>query len=224
MQAAGIFVNYASSLLATPLFSEVNQPRRARMAQAGINFVKYYPDQFFAYLKAQDYPVYHKSNFFFRDFQYGLWKFLTENRTKISYADVEKMAHDVVDEFEKQGLLRKINRQSFELNLPPFQTNFPTQGFGPAPTAPPAAKGKAAAKPAAAPAAAAAGAAAPGAAATAASPAAASSGGADVIARGTNLTQVAAAVAALGPDGKQQRIQDVQRRIAEAKARRLAGG
>jgi hypothetical protein len=191
------------------------------MAQAGINFVKYYPDQFFAYLKAQDYPVYHKSNFFFRDFQYGLWKFLTENRTKISYADVEKMAHEVVDEFEKQGLLRKINRQSFELNLPPFKTSFPTQGFGPAPTAPPAAKGKAAAKPAAAPAAAAA----PGGAAPAARPAAAaSSGGSDVIARGTNMAEVAAAVAALGPDGKQQRIQDVQRRIAEAKARRLAGG
>ena len=191
------------------------------MAQAGINFVKYYPDQFFAYLKAQDYPVYHKSNFFFRDFQYGLWKFLTENRTKVSYADVEQMAREVVDEFEKQGLLRKINRQSFELNLPPFQTNWPTQGFGPAPTAPPSAKGKAAAKPAAA-APAAAGGAAPGAAA--ARPAAASSGGADVIATGTNLAQVAAAVAALGPDGKQQRIQDVQRRIAEAKARRLAGG
>jgi hypothetical protein len=192
------------------------------MAQAGINFVKYYPDQFFAYLKAQDYPVYHKSNFFFRDFQYGLWKFLTENRTKISYADVEQMAHEVVDEFEKQGLLRKINRQSFELNLPPFKTNFPTQGFGPAPTAPPSAKAKAAPKPAGAPAAATA--AAPGATASAgARPAAASSGGADVIARGTNLAEVAAAVAALGPDGKQQRIQDVQRRMAEAKARRLAG-
>jgi hypothetical protein len=188
------------------------------MAQAGLNFVKYYPDQFLAYLQAQDYPVYHKSNFFFRDFQYGLWKFLTEHRTKVSYAEMENLAHEVIDEFEKQGLVRKINRQSFELNLPPFQTTFPTQGFGPAPTAPPAPKGKAAPKPAAA---------ATGGAAAAKPAAGAAPSGAvnsDVIARGTNMSEVMAAVGALSPEEKQKRIADVQRRIAEAKARRETGG
>jgi hypothetical protein len=200
------------------------------MSQAGINFVKYYPDRFLAYLKANDYPVYHKSNIFFRDFQYGLWKFLKENQTKVSYEQMERIAREIAEAYEEQGIFRKINRQSYEVNLPAFATVFPTAGFGPAPTAPPP---KAPPKPAPAPTAplpkpaAAAPAPKPAAAeapdAPAPKPAAAAPASAPGAASMGNAASVAAA-AAMSDQEKAAKIEEMKRKMEEAKARRLAGG
>jgi hypothetical protein len=192
------------------------------MSQAGINFVKYYPDRFLAYLKANDYPVYHKSNIFFRDFQYGLWKFLKENQTKVSYEKMEGIAREIAEAYEEQGIFRKINRQSYEVNLPAFATVFPTAGFGPAPTAPPP---KAPPKPAAAPKPAPAPkpAAAEAPAAPAPKPAAAAPASAPGAASTSNAASVAAA-AAMSDEEKAAKIEEMKRKMEEAKARRLAGG
>lgn len=133
------------------------------MNQAGVNFVKFNPEQFFAFLRENNYPVYYRSPIFFRDFQYGLWRFLQESQTKVAYADIERIARDVIDDFEKRGLVRKISRQNYELQMEEFTTVFPTMSYTAEPTAP--AKPIPAAKPAAAPAAAAPAAPAPAAAA-----------------------------------------------------------
>lgn len=111
------------------------------MEQSGINVVKSDPRRFLDFLKSNKYAVYHRSNIFFRDFQYGLWRFLKENQTKVSYADMERLAGDVVADWEGKGMLKRINRQSFELNMPEYSLGgVPTAEDGMTETAP--SKGK----------------------------------------------------------------------------------
>jgi hypothetical protein len=118
------------------------------MNQAGVNFIKLHPEQFFAFLKENNYPVYHRSPIFFRDFQYGLWRFLQESQTKVPYASIERIAREVIEDFESRGLVRKISRQNYELRMPEFTTVFPTGGSSTT-TAPPQAKPAPASGPAA---------------------------------------------------------------------------
>jgi hypothetical protein len=175
------------------------------MSQAGINFARYYPDQFLAYLRAINIPVYHKSNIFFRDFQFGLWKFMHESQTKVSYADMEKVARELAESYAEQGIFRKINRQAFELNMPSFAAAGPATAAAAAPP-----KGKPAP-----------------AVAAAAAPAAGATAGGGSSAAGTTLADsvaAASAAAAMSTEDKAAKIAEVQRKMAEAKARRLAGG
>jgi hypothetical protein len=160
------------------------------MNQAGVNFVKFHPDQFFAFLKENNYPVYHRSPIFFRDFQYGLWRFLQESQTKVPYADIERVARDVIEDFESRGLVRKISRQNYELRMPEFTTVFPTAAEGKVAPAPPKAKPAPASTPAATQ---------PPAAAPAAAPKAAPPG-------------------AGGDDEKARKIAELQAKMAAAKA------
>src|SRR5688500_4372728 len=141
------------------LSSTITNPvESSPMNKAGVNFIKFHPEQFFAFLKDNNYPVYHRSPIFFRDFQYGLWRFLQESQTKVAYADVERMAREVIEDFEARGLVRKISRQNYELQMPDFTTVWPTAEEGkvatarpqgkPAPASGPAATQTAAASPA----------------------------------------------------------------------------
>ncbi len=66
------------------------------MSQSGVNYVKFYPERFFEYMRENRYPVYHKSPIFFRDFQYGLWRFLQQDGVKIAYADMEKASAEII--------------------------------------------------------------------------------------------------------------------------------
>lgn len=92
------------------------------MEHTEIKAIKSNPTSFLEFLRANRYPVYHKSNLFFRDFQYGLWRYLKENQSKVPYADMEKVANEVITDWEWRGLLKRVNRQSFELNMPEFAT------------------------------------------------------------------------------------------------------
>jgi hypothetical protein len=163
------------------------------MNQAGVNFVKFHPEQFFAYLKENNYPVYHRSPIFFRDFQYGLWRFLQESQTKVPYSDLERIARDVIEDFEARGLVRKISRQNYELRMPEFTTIWPTAEEGKVATAPPQGKPAPASGPAATQ-------------APAASPAGAPSSG-----------------IALSGGTKEEKIAEIKARMAEARQRREAG-
>jgi|GEM_PF-778673 len=100
------------------------------MEHSDVGSVKSDPKLFLDFLKEHRYAVYHKSNIFFRDFQFGLWRFLKENQTRVSYAEMERVAREVLDAWEHQGTIRKINRQSFELTMPEYLTVWPTAGFG----------------------------------------------------------------------------------------------
>ena len=96
------------------------------------------------------YPLYHLSNVFFRDVQYGIQTMLDGKSMSVGYADAEKIARAFIAQLEKKKTLNPIDQQSWVLSYPEFRK----------PAVAPAAPAKPAAKPAA-PAAAAPGAAKP---------------------------------------------------------------
>lgn len=73
-----------------------------------------------AFLKSQ-YPLYHLSNLFFRDVQYGIQKLFERRGEKLSYPNAEKIAREFVGKLEKEKLLSKIDQQSWVLNYPEYK-------------------------------------------------------------------------------------------------------
>ena len=80
------------------------------------------------FLKAK-FPVFHNSNIFFRDIQYGIRSFFEKKDIKISYQDSEKLAHKMIEIFEEKSILVKINNQSWRVNYPEFVTAEPGDPF-----------------------------------------------------------------------------------------------
>lgn len=74
---------------------------------------------FLKYLKSR-FTLIHLSNFFFRDFHYGVMSYLEEHRMKLKYYDAEKVAREVGLAFEKSGIFKRIDHQSWLLNYPEF--------------------------------------------------------------------------------------------------------
>lgn len=75
--------------------------------------------EFLNYLKSR-FRLIHMSNIFFRDFHYGVMSYLEEHGMKVKYFDAEKIARDVALSFEKDGIFKKIDHQSWLLNYPDF--------------------------------------------------------------------------------------------------------
>jgi hypothetical protein len=98
-----------------------------------------------AFLKTR-FPLYHQSNVFFRDIQYGIQLFLERKGIKSSYPGSEMIAHEFVSRLVKEGVFIPVDRQTWALNYPEFRTP-PSK---PAPAARPAAPAPAAARPPAA--------------------------------------------------------------------------
>jgi len=80
------------------------------------------------YLRAK-FPVFHNSNFFFRDFQYGIRSFLEKKEIKASYQMAEKLANEMAEYFEAQNVFVKINHQGWKINYPEFATTQPGDPF-----------------------------------------------------------------------------------------------
>jgi hypothetical protein len=77
-----------------------------------------------SYLKAK-FPVFHKSNFFFRDLQYGIRSFFETKDINISYTEAEELAIAVADHFEKKEIFIKINEKAWTVNHSDFVTTEP---------------------------------------------------------------------------------------------------
>ena len=87
------------------------------------------------FLKSR-YPMYHLSNIFFRDIQYGIQQFLERKEMGVGYRDAERIARAFVDQLMKKKVLTAIDRQSWVLNYPDFRKP-PVKPVAPAkPTAP----------------------------------------------------------------------------------------
>lgn len=80
--------------------------------------------QFLNFLKAK-YPLFHKSNFFYRDFQYGIRKYLELKGIDISYADADKLAKELSAFFEQQNIFIRVSTQGWTINYPEFVTTVP---------------------------------------------------------------------------------------------------
>jgi hypothetical protein len=93
-----------------------------------------------AFLKTR-YPLYHLSNVFFRDIQYGIRTLLERKGAKVGYTSAERLAREFVERLEKQKILIPIDRQSWVLYYEDFKTAPPKRQAvavtaRPAPSAP----------------------------------------------------------------------------------------
>jgi hypothetical protein len=75
--------------------------------------------EFLKFLKMK-FTLIHLSNLFFRDFHYGVMSFLRQKGIKLKYHDAEKVAVEAGAAFERKGIFKKIDHQSWLLNYPEF--------------------------------------------------------------------------------------------------------
>jgi hypothetical protein len=75
--------------------------------------------EFLKYLKSK-FTLIHMSNFFFRDFHFGIMAYLKEHGMKPSYAGAESIAVEVGEAFERDGVFKRVDHQSWLLNYPEF--------------------------------------------------------------------------------------------------------
>lgn len=93
------------------------------------------PIEFLNFLRTK-LPVYHMSNIFYRDMMYGVIDYLEKRDVKVSFSLAETITQEVIANFEKRNMLRKVNAQGWVLNYPEFTTPKAVQP-PPAPQTPP---------------------------------------------------------------------------------------
>ena len=89
------------------------------------------------FLKSR-FPMYHLSNFFFRDLQYGIRMFLDERKMKVGYMDAETIARKFAEALEGAKIFKPIDHQSLVVNYPDYRKPqvkpaAPAKSAGPAP-------------------------------------------------------------------------------------------
>lgn len=67
------------------------------------------------------YPLYHLSNVFFRDVQYGIQTLLERKGLGAGYSEAEKIARAFVGQLEKKKILRPIDRQTWVLHYEEYR-------------------------------------------------------------------------------------------------------
>ena len=67
------------------------------------------------------FPLYHRSNLFFRDVQYGIQTLLRERGASVSYGEAEGIARALIGTFEREKMLVPIDRQTWVLDYPEFK-------------------------------------------------------------------------------------------------------
>jgi hypothetical protein len=72
-------------------------------------------------LKAR-FPIYHLSNVFFRDIQYGIQSLLEEKGMKVRYPEAERLAGEFVESMERQQIFVPIDEQTWVVRLEDFKT------------------------------------------------------------------------------------------------------
>lgn len=85
-------------------------------------------EQILSYLKAR-FPLFHNSNFFFRDLQYGIRSYFEKKGIVVKYPQAEKLAYEFAELLEKENIFLKINHQSWKVNFPDYVTAQPGDPF-----------------------------------------------------------------------------------------------
>lgn len=83
---------------------------------------------FLNYLKAK-FPLFHNSNIFYRDFEYGIIGFLENKGTTISFQTAEELSKLLSDYYVTQGIFIKTSNQGWKVNYPEFVTQKPGDPF-----------------------------------------------------------------------------------------------
>jgi hypothetical protein len=83
---------------------------------------------FLSYLKAK-FPIFHNSNLFYRDFQYGLKSFLEKKGITLTDFNLDSLSKQFSEYYETQGTLIRTSSQGWKLNYPEFVTAKPGDPF-----------------------------------------------------------------------------------------------
>ncbi len=83
---------------------------------------------FLSYLKAT-FPVFHNSNFFSRDFQYGLKSFLDKKGINLTDNRLSSLAKQYSEYYETEGIFIRTSSQGWKINYPEFVTTKPGDPF-----------------------------------------------------------------------------------------------
>jgi hypothetical protein len=83
---------------------------------------------FLSYLKAK-FPLFHNSNFFSRDFQYGLKSFFEKKNIHLTERELIDLSKQFSDYYETQGIFVRTSTQGWKLNYPEFVTQKPGDPF-----------------------------------------------------------------------------------------------
>ena len=75
--------------------------------------------EFLKHLKSK-FVLIHLSNLFFRDLQYGVLSYLHDHGRNVSYKAADRIAREVAAGLEQDGILKKIDHQSWLLHYPEF--------------------------------------------------------------------------------------------------------
>lgn len=77
-------------------------------------------EEFIRFLKSK-FSLFHLSNVFFRDFQYGIISFAESKGAQMSYGRAEELAKLVIQNLEGSGILKLIKPGSWMLSYPEFR-------------------------------------------------------------------------------------------------------
>ena len=77
--------------------------------------------EFIRFLKTRA-SLFHHSNVFFRDIQYGIMSYAESKGDQISYGRAEEVAKLVINNLEGSGILKPIKQGSWMLDFPEFRT------------------------------------------------------------------------------------------------------
>jgi len=80
------------------------------------------------FLRAK-YPLFHNSNFFFRDFHYGIKKYFEKKGIFLSYQKSEELTKELAMYFESHGIFIRTNALGWKINYPEFATQVPGDPF-----------------------------------------------------------------------------------------------
>lgn len=89
-----------------------------------VELLKKESESLLGFLKAR-FPVFHNSNFFYRDLQYGIKSFLKIKEKDVTYDEAAKLANAVSEDFEKKGIFVRVNKIGWKINYPQFATTEP---------------------------------------------------------------------------------------------------
>jgi hypothetical protein len=89
-----------------------------------LDFIKSDYKVFLQFLKAK-YPIFHNSNFFFRELQFGVVIFLQKKGIKVSNGEGEKIAKGIGSFLEQEGIFIRVNDIGWRINYKEFVTTVP---------------------------------------------------------------------------------------------------
>lgn len=83
---------------------------------------------FFNFLKSK-FPLFYKSNLFFRDLEYGIQQFYKKKNVKLSLGEILAVTERTAAYFEEKNYFIRINDGTWMINMPQFVTAGPGDPF-----------------------------------------------------------------------------------------------